>query len=140
MALRKAIILAGSSKSKGRLFSLDGAKVKSNNSLIMDVCKLGQSEVLVLFDSGATNSFIAGDCVEWLGLTSVPLIPQMTVAVATGGKITSKRVCQSCPILVGSKVYFIDLICLPLKDFDVVLGMDWLSANTVYIGCAEKNL
>jgi hypothetical protein len=64
----------------------------------------------------------------------------MTVAVATGGKVTSKRVCQNCPVLVGSKVYHIDLICLPLKDIDVVLGMDWLSANTVYIGCAEKNL
>ena len=127
-------------KSKGRVYSLDGENVKSNNALIMDVCKLGQSEVLVLFDCGANNSFIAIDCVQRLQMPSVPLIPPMTVAVATGGKVTSKRVCQNCPILVGSKVYHIDLICLPLKDIDVVLGMDWLSANTVYIGCAEKNL
>ncbi|KAK2443611.1 hypothetical protein QL285_014700 [Trifolium repens] len=138
--LRRQGDSSGASKSKGRVFSLDGEKVKSNNALIMDVCMLGQSEVLVLFDCGATNSFIAVDCVQRLQLPSVPLIPPMTVAVATGGKVTSKRVCQNCPVLVGSKVYNIDLICLPLKDIDVVLGMDWLSANTVYIGCAEKNL
>jgi hypothetical protein len=64
----------------------------------------------------------------------------MTVDVATGGRVTSKRVCQNCPVLVGSRTYNIDLICLPIKDIDVVLGMDWLSANIVYIGCAEKNL
>ncbi|WJX56312.1 hypothetical protein P8452_41980 [Trifolium repens] len=98
---------SGASKSKGRVYSLDGENVKSNNALIMDVCKLGQSEVLVLFDCGATNSFIAVDCVQRLQLPSVPLIPPMTVAVATGGKVTSKRVCQNCPVLVGSKNLFI---------------------------------
>jgi hypothetical protein len=131
---------AEGSKGKGRIYSLDGHMIKSNNNLIMDVCLLGQSEVLVLFDCGATNSFISVDCVIRLGLPSVPLIPPMIVAVATGGKVTSKRVCPNCPVLVGSKTYHIDLICLPIKDLDVVLGMDWISANTVYIGCAEKNL
>ncbi|KAK2449583.1 hypothetical protein QL285_008768 [Trifolium repens] len=138
--LKKQSGSGGPSRGKGRIYSLDGQMVKSNNNLIMDVCLLGQSEVLVLFDCGATNSFISVDCVVRLGLPSVPLIPPMTVAVATGGKVTSKRVCQNCPVLVGSKVYHIDLICLPIKDLDVVLGMDWLSANIVYIGCAEKNL
>jgi hypothetical protein len=111
---------SGASKSKSRVYSLDGEEVKSNNALIMHICMLGQSEVLVLFDCGATNSFIVVDCVQRLKLPSVPLIPPMTVAVATGGKVTSKRVCQNCPVLVGNKVYHIDLICLPLKDLDVV--------------------
>jgi hypothetical protein len=90
----------------------------------MNVCWLGQSEVLILFDCGTTNSFIVVYCVLRLGLPSVPLIPPMTVAVATGGKVTSKRVRQNFPVMVGSKTYHIDLICLPLKDLDVVLGMD----------------
>ncbi|GAU18217.1 hypothetical protein TSUD_26810 [Trifolium subterraneum] len=55
-------------------------------------------------------------------------------------RVVSKRVCQNCPVSVVGKIYHVDLICLPLKDMDIVLGMDWLSANTVYIGCAEKNL
>jgi hypothetical protein len=48
----------------------------------------------------------------------------MIVAVATGGKVTSKRVSHNCSILVGSKTYHIDLISLPLKDIDVMLGMN----------------
>lgn len=31
-----------------------------------------------------------------------------------------------------------DLICLLLKKIDVVLGIDWLSTNYVYIVCKEK--
>ncbi|GAU51374.1 hypothetical protein TSUD_413070 [Trifolium subterraneum] len=131
---------SGTTKSKGRVYSLDGEQARGNNALIIDVCQLGQSEVVVLFDCGATNSFISGECVMRLGLSSTSLIPPMTVAVATGGKVVSKRVCQNCPVSVAGKIYHIDLICLPLKDMDIVLGMDWLSANTVYIGCAEKNL
>ncbi|GAU10603.1 hypothetical protein TSUD_418240, partial [Trifolium subterraneum] len=131
---------SGTIKSKGRVYSLDGEQARGNNALIVDICHLGQSEVVVLFDCGATNSFISVECVMRLGLSSTSLIPPMTVAVATGGKVVSKRVCQNCPVSVAGKIYHVNLICLPLKDMDIVLGMDWLSANTVYIGCAEKNL
>ncbi|GAU49453.1 hypothetical protein TSUD_407400 [Trifolium subterraneum] len=131
---------SGTTRSKGRVYSLDGEQARGNNALIIDVCHLGQSEVVVLFDCGATNSFISVECVMRLGLSSTSLIPPMNVAVATGGKVVSKRVCQNCPVSVAGKIYHVDLICLPLKDMDIVLGMDWLSANTVYIGCAEKNL
>ncbi|GAU42639.1 hypothetical protein TSUD_398440 [Trifolium subterraneum] len=131
---------SGTTTSKGRVYSLDGEQARGNNALIIDVCQLGQSEVVVLFDCGATNSFISVECVMRLGLSSTSLLPPMTVAVATGCKVVSKRVCQNCPVSVAGKIYHVDLICLPLKDMDIVLGMDWLSANTVYIGCAEKNL
>ncbi|GAU50771.1 hypothetical protein TSUD_290990 [Trifolium subterraneum] len=40
----------------------------------------------------------------------------------------------------GSNSLIADLICLPIKDLDVNLGMDWLSANSMYIGCAEKRI
>ncbi|GAU35776.1 hypothetical protein TSUD_56530 [Trifolium subterraneum] len=99
-----------------------------------------RSKVVVLFDCGATNSFISIECVIILGLSSTSLIPPVNVAVVTGGKVVSKRVCQNCPVSVAGKIYHVDLICLPLKDMDTVLGMDWLFVNTVYIGCAEKNL
>ncbi|GAU37353.1 hypothetical protein TSUD_395350 [Trifolium subterraneum] len=56
---------------------------------------------------------------------------------------------NECPKLHGSRgasgttrskgrVYSLD--GEQARDMDIVLGMDWLSANTVYIGCAEKNL
>ncbi|GAU50199.1 hypothetical protein TSUD_408870 [Trifolium subterraneum] len=110
---------SGTTKSKDRVYSLDGEQARGNNALIVNICHLGQSEVVVLFDCGATNSFISVECVMRLGLSSTSLIPPMTVAVATGGKVVSKRVCQNCPVSVAGKIYHVDLICLPLKDMDI---------------------
>lgn len=46
--------------------------------------------------------------------------------------------CENCILSMNSKVFQIYLICLPLKKVDVVLGIDWLSTNSVFIGCEEK--
>ena len=32
----------------------------------------------------------------------------------------------------------VDLICLPLKGIDVIIGMDWLSANDANLDCKRK--
>ena len=34
----------------------------------------------------------------------------------------------------------IDLICLPLSQIDVILGMDWLSSNHVLLNCFDKSV
>jgi len=34
----------------------------------------------------------------------------------------------------------VNLICLPLQELEVILGMDWLSANRILIDCQEKRL
>jgi len=64
----------------------------------------------------------------------------MIVTTAIYGGIAVNYVCENCPITVSSKTYYIDLMCLPMKQLDVILGMNWLSANHVYIGFTEKNI
>ncbi|XP_050892456.1 uncharacterized protein LOC127097998 [Lathyrus oleraceus] len=39
---------------------------------------------------------------------------------------------------VNDKVFQIHLVCLPLNKVGVVLGMNWISSNSVFIGCEEK--
>jgi len=36
--------------------------------------------------------------------------------------------------------YRVNLICLPLQELEVILGMDWLSANRILIDYWEKKL
>jgi hypothetical protein len=96
--------------SKGRVYSLDGKKAKANNDLIAGMCYIGQNLVRVLFDCGASNSFISNKCVEKLNLSVSPLTPPMTVSTATDGGIVAEFVCQNCPVTVSSKTYYIDLV------------------------------
>jgi hypothetical protein len=126
--------------SRGRVYLLDGKKAQANEDLIGGMCFLGQNPVKVLFDCGASCSFISSQYVEALQLSVSLLNPPMMVTTATDGGIVANYICENCPITVSSKTYYIDLVCLPMKQLDVILGMDWLSANHVYIRCAKKSI
>ncbi|XP_027343036.1 uncharacterized protein LOC113855604 [Abrus precatorius] len=42
--------------------------------------------------------------------------------------------------MVHGREFEVNLICLPLSQLDVILGMDWLAANHVSLDCREKAL
>lgn len=45
---------------------------------------------------------------------------------------------KSYPVLVADKVLHTDLIVLPLLDFDLILGMDWLFMHHTSIDYRSK--
>ncbi|XP_050890243.1 uncharacterized protein LOC127095618 [Lathyrus oleraceus] len=52
--------------------------------------------------------------------------------------VETPLICENCSLSMNGRIFQIDLICLSLKKVDVVLGMDWVSANSVFIGCKEN--
>ena len=125
-------------KSTGRVYTLDARKTKVDNSLIAGTCFVNGYPCFVLFDCGATHSFVSLRCMKRLGLLAISLSPPMVVPTAMDEMVETPMICENCVLSVDERVFQIDLICLPLKKIDVVLGVDWLSANSVFIGCEEK--
>ena len=66
----------------------------------------------MLFDSGATHSFVSEECVSRLGLVVRDLGCELTGLIEVAGRR-----------------FKVNLICLPLDELDVILRMDWLSNN-----------
>ena len=54
------------------------------------------------------------------------------------GSVTTSLVCLSCPMTTFGRDFAMDLVCLPLKDLDVILGMNWLEFNRVHLDCYHK--
>jgi len=54
--------------------------------------------------------------------------------------VRTSIVCTRCLIEVEGHKYRVNLICLPLDGLDIILGMDWLSANRILIDCNEKKV
>ena len=44
------------------------------------------------------------------------------------------------PLSIFRRDFGIDLVCLPLEQLDVILGMNWLKVNRVYINYFEKTV
>ena len=64
----------------------------------------------------------------------------MIIATPVGGPFEVEYVYKNYEILVEGRVLISDLIPLPLKEFDAILGMDWLSLHRAQIDCSKKEV
>ena len=46
----------------------------------------------------------------------------------------------NCPVLIESIELLADLVLLDVMDFDVILGMDWLSQHFTTVDCRRKDV
>ncbi|XP_019429961.1 PREDICTED: uncharacterized protein LOC109337438, partial [Lupinus angustifolius] len=134
------MVRAGRPRATGRVFTMSGSEAADADDLIQGTCLVNDVPLFVLFDSGATHSFISFDCVKQLGLQVDSLPFDLIVSTPTNAPVTVSTLCSKCPVVVNNRTFLIDLICLPLSQIDVILGMDWLSANKVLLNCFDKTI
>ena len=79
-------------------------------------------------------------CVERLSLPVRELQCELAVSTPASGLVRTSSLCARLPVEVEGRRYKVNLICLPLQELEVILGMDWLSANRILIDCREKKL
>jgi hypothetical protein len=88
--------------------------------------KIGNVDVLLLLDSGASHNFISPQVTNALGLTITPT-PARSIKLGDGHRVKSQGVCKGIVIMVGSVKVVIDALVFELGGLDVVLGVAWLS-------------
>ena len=54
--------------------------------------------------------------------------------------VTVNRVYRNCPIIIQAREFLVDLITLPFREFDLILGMDWLSKHRAIVDCGQKTI
>ncbi|XP_027905956.1 uncharacterized protein LOC114165566 [Vigna unguiculata] len=127
-------------RAAGRVFALTSTDAIQSGNLILDKCLLFNHSVLLLFDSGATHSFVSKECVSRLGLVVCDLGCDLTISTPASGQVSTNSVCVGCSIEVARRRFKVNLICLPLEGLNVILGMDWLSNNHVVIDCRQRSV
>ncbi|XP_027933068.1 uncharacterized protein LOC114188674 [Vigna unguiculata] len=124
----------------GRVYAMTGAEADRSGNLIIGYCVIGSRSLCVLYDSGATHSFVSEYIVRELGLPVRELLYDLVGSTAASRMVKTSTLCVRCLIEVEGHKYRVNLICLPLEGLDVILGMDWLSANRILIDCNEKKV
>jgi len=119
---------------------MTGAEVASSGNLVMGHCVIAGKDCCVLYDSGATHSFVLDSCVKRLGLPVCELQCELVVSTTTSSLVRMLSLCAKCSVEVEGPRYKVNLICMPLQELEVILGMDWLSGNRILIDCREKRL
>jgi hypothetical protein len=106
--------------------------------VIIGMILINDNGAIVLFDSGASHSFVAANFVQKHNLPLSMLKNQMIVS-SPRGDMHARHVCPKVSILIGGGVEFLaNLIVLESKGIDVILRMKWLSKHKGMINCAKK--
>ena len=94
----------------------------------------------VLFDSGATHSFISVRLVEPLGLTPLRRSSLLYVTLPDGKTVSCEELYEGCPLRIYECEFLADLYKFELTDFRVILGMDWLAKYQAQIDCLKQKV
>ena len=123
-----------------RAYAIRARKDQDVSGVIAGNFTLYNIEIHALIDPSFTHSYI---CIEQLSdkLPSVePLAYDMLVTSPLGHSVRVNRVYKNCPLTVHDREFSVDLIALPFHEFDLILGMDWLSKHRALVDCDKKTV
>ena len=86
---------------------------------------VGEQEVVVLIDSGATHNFISTRVVERLGI-KIDYGASYGVTLGNGTIECGRDICQGLILTLPETQVHADFLPLPLGSTDLILGMSWL--------------
>jgi hypothetical protein len=125
--------------SRARVNHVDAQEAQQAPGVVLGEFLVEFTPAAVLFDSGASHSFIATSFVEKHGIPTTSLeIPLVTRT--PGSDILCHLKCSHVRILLSGVVFLADLVVLPSHGIDVILGMDWLTKHNGIISCAYNTI
>ena len=97
-------------------------------SVIRTIVPLFTSWESILFDTGASHSFISSAFTSSLGLKVDCLDVELHVNTLVRGIVCLNQVCRGCLLFIDERQLCIDLIVMLNLEFDIIIGRDFLSA------------
>ncbi|XP_069144489.1 uncharacterized protein [Solanum lycopersicum] len=88
--------------------------------------------------TGSTLSFVTPLLALTFEVLPEVLHDPIVVSTPLGENVKADRVYQNCPIVVSDRAMCANLIELPMHDFDIILGMDWLHSHYACLDCRSR--
>jgi hypothetical protein len=122
---------------QGKLNFTAMSDIPEGASVLTGTFSINNTPVKILFNSGATHSFISENLLDKLGLKGIQTKSAYKITTP-GGNITSHLVTFGVPLRLGSKVVRSNLITIKLGTMDVILGMEWMTQHKVILDIADR--
>jgi hypothetical protein len=92
---------------------------------------------IILFDSGASHSFISPKFSAKCQLPFHHTNGGITISTP-GGRVATYQINKNVPIKFGSLIIKTNLLILGLESVDIILGTDWLTKHQAVIDIAAR--
>ncbi|XP_070049823.1 uncharacterized protein [Nicotiana tomentosiformis] len=112
--------------------------VVASDAVITCIVSVCHREASILFDPGSTYSYVSSYFAHYLDMPCEFLVSPVCVSTPVGDIITVDHMYRSCVVTIGELETRVDFLLLGMVDFDVILGMDWLSPCHAILDCHAK--
>ncbi|KAJ9547592.1 hypothetical protein OSB04_020135 [Centaurea solstitialis] len=133
-----ALVTGPSSMSRGRVFQLTANEAKVEPDVVTGIFPVNRRPALVLFDSGATWSFVSNAFCKGFQLERGRLDRPVAIDVAAEEVRICEDVYRSCTIVIHGVSFSINLIPTSMNGVDVIVGVDWMFRNHGVLDIAEQ--
>jgi len=108
----------------GRAYVINKKQAHGATTVVTGTLTLNSISLTVLFDSGATHSFISSHAAAQIRgkVDTCPIY--LYVTLATGKLAKCEAMFKNCPITMNQEEFKGDLIQLDQSEFDIILGMN----------------
>ncbi|XP_070024802.1 uncharacterized protein [Nicotiana sylvestris] len=122
-----------------RLFAtLDRQSAEASAEVITGILLVCSHNAYAIMDPGSTFSYVTPYFAINLGLEPEQLSEPFLVSTPVGESVKVTIVYRGCIVSVQGRNTKADLIELEMVDFDVIMGMDWLSSCYAMLDCHAK--
>ncbi|CAA0826221.1 Unknown protein, partial [Striga hermonthica] len=127
-------------RQQARVYAVDQAEADQHPGTMSGMIMLNDISVFVLFDTGATHFFISRRCLDAIGVHSITTVDPLEVSLASGRKIVTDAKATDLSLSIGGRILPTDAYVLEMRDFDLILGMDWLTYFHADIRCHDREI
>ncbi|XP_057779913.1 uncharacterized protein LOC130998515 [Salvia miltiorrhiza] len=130
----------GARRGEARVYAMNQEEMNGEAQTMSGILPILNKSALVLFDSGASHSFIAKRFYEKADVKCVEETQPLRVSIPSGKAVEIDRLAKGVQVEIEKIILEAELFILEMTDFDVILGMDWLSQNHAVIKCRDREV
>src|SRR3954471_10414608 len=112
-------------------------EIPDDPDLVIGKFPINTYPAIILFDTGASHSFISRAFVDKYKLPTESMKRSIRVS-SPGGDMIASAGCRDLTVRVGTHNFIAHLVVLDSQGLDVILGMDWMSMHGEHIDCAQR--
>src|SRR3954464_11318710 len=133
------LIAKPAATARGHVNYVSAEETQEDPNVVLGTLLVNCHPATVLFDTGASHSFISESYAR-LHNTTFCDMPTSMVIQTPGSKWQTSRISHGNEILVDRLVFLASLIALNSSDINIILGMDWMSAHYAKIMFMSEDL
>ena len=127
-------------RTQARVYAVTQQDADAAPDVVTGIISILDHDAYTLVDPEAMHSFASKHFLDRSKIKSQPLEGRMRVSLPARDSLFSDRVVRDSRVLIGGQEFPADLVALDMRDFDVVLGMDWRSRHRATLDCYKKEV